>query len=272
MSKKTTTNNYPFNKDVILFVSHQGSETKSMLANLTAYACEQNGVELAKYDADGQNKTTFKRYASRDETGMVLHQDMQDAVKGCKAFNFETDSLEIVNALQSDTEKLMIDLPARSIEKMLAMFGDEGIFYSSFSTYERNLILLIPIASDKSFLSVKSMYESVDALELEYPVTFCLVKNAGFMKTRKCLSQVEELYDNDIFVSAMRTNPKFNLIEITVNTMFDEKGYINEALANDKLSDVIAIPQGQKLPTVHILLQNMKKDANEIYKKLIVRE
>lgn len=249
----------PFTKDAILCLSHFGTETKSTISNMICYACESNGVELAKYDADGQNNTTFKRYALRDKNGTALPNEKQDAVKGCKKFNFETEALEIANVLGSDIEKLLIDFPARAVEKALAMFGDEETFYNMFNMYERNLIIAIPVASDKSFISVKTFYESVDTLELEHPVTFALVKNTGFLKATNCLAQVEKLYEEDIYVTAMRTNPKFNLIEVSVTTKYDEKGYIHQALADRKLSEVMEIPRSQQVPVVHILLSSIKK-------------
>lgn len=260
----------PFTKDAILMMSHFGGERKSGITNEIAYACEINSVELAKFDADGQNNTTFKRYATRDKHGLPLTK--QDPVNGCKKFNFETDALEIANVLEIATKKLIIDLPARAVEKALAMFGDEESFYNMFSMYERNLIIGITIASDKSFISIKSFYESVNALNLEHPVTFALINNVGLQKATNCLAQVEQLYTKDPYISEMKTNPKFNVIEVVTNTKYDEKGYVHKALADDKLSVVMDVPRALQVPVVHILLASIKKDANELFKKLIVRE
>lgn len=249
-------------KKLIHIVSTSGAESKSTIACAIADAFERRSIPLAKLDADKDHKSFFNTYGQRNASGELLPKDEQDAVKGCKLIDINTEHQEIANLVASPADYYLIDFRAAGIDEIPQIFGEMSQYIMFLDSLGIDGEYIIPICTDKSFKSIYALYELLSRVEnptRKFKIT--LVINKGLMDVKKSKATVADMLVNDPAIQLIKNNENFQLNQIAIETKFTPN--IIELLKSNKIS--VASQIALHKPFDNFIMNMLKMDGDTLF-------
>lgn len=174
MSKK-------YSKETIAVASTAGDIGKTMVASAIVENLRLRGDSIDAYVGDTNQIGLFTRYGDKS-----VPLEKNDPSKGVKLFDIRNPAQRrlLADALSTDSERIIFDLPADSISELIKVMGSAEELEDLFHDNDSEFTLVSPIAEQKSLNSYKE-------IKLMFPNSrHIAVINKGLLQEKGLLSML----------------------------------------------------------------------------------
>lgn len=117
-------------KKLIMMWSNKGGVGKSTFASMLAYTLRKKGKQVAVYDGDLRNASTFVTLSKFDANGNLVEKS--DAMKNCELYDLRSDDEvagiqgrgALINSLADGPEIVIHDLPGNAMKDISNILGE----------------------------------------------------------------------------------------------------------------------------------------------------
>lgn len=204
-----------FKQTAIINLSNAGSVGKSIFSSLILEVLRET-FTVDAYSACDKNNNLYLRNGIRTERA-----DKNNPTLGVKSFNIRDENARrlIADALSTDSEFVLFDMPADSYDDLIKVMGSVDELEELFEFSEFNLDIVSVIADEKSLASYKMVQQNFKTAKR------IVIINEGLMKEKNNIEISEKAKamateNNDKFFVITQKFSKVILDMIAENPLF----------------------------------------------------